>query len=442
MASNRNRARVRWWGVIFMSGIFVVAPACVSNGPASSPAAPATVTAVPQPPPLAPVELHIYTEGAYTAEMITALAQGYTQRHSDVKLSFHQFSNYPDREVPDLVKAGRPPDLIALEDGALPYLVESGLVLNLREFMAADPSFSLDGAGIQEKTMQFGQVQGKPDLYAIPVVIDSLALYYNKDLFKQSGAPEPSEAWGWDELIAACKKIQQASPAVTCLEMGTAWLWWYWYPWVRGNGGDVLSKDGGTSTLSAPQTLDALRRYTELWTKHHVAQSPNESQVECLKAQKCAVAFGSSGTIKSAAAQWPFAWGVQQMPSFGQARAATYTTWGFAIGKQALHRQEAWEFLKALLAPEAQQQAVASGLGLPVLKAGVSLPEADSVFAKQMEYAVRVPDYPNVCGNPFFGDVQSLTQNAIENAIKGYAKLEDSLKQADSKINQCLAGAK
>jgi hypothetical protein len=44
-----------------------------------------------------------------------------------------------------------------------------------------------------------------------------------------------------------------------------------------------------------------------------------------------------------------------------------------------------------------------------------------------------------VCGNLYFGDAQSVIQSALQNAVKGYDTLENGLKLADSRMNQCLA---
>lgn len=60
----------------------------------------------------------------------------------------------------------------------------------------------------------------------------------------------------------------------------------------------------------------------------------------------------------------------------------------------------------------------------------------------ELDRAVCVPVFPDACGSYYFGDLQSLLQNASNNIIKGYVMLEDAVKQADSRLNTCLLSGK
>jgi multiple sugar transport system substrate-binding protein len=382
------------------------------------------------------IELRAYGDnGAGNDQVIGMLVEGFTRQHPEIKVKVYQFSNYPDKQIPDLVKGGNPPDLIMTHDGLLPYLVENGLLLNLREFMAGDLLFNPDG--IQEQALQSGRAGGEPDQYVLPIAVDTVELFYNKDLFKKAGVPEPSDSWTWDDLTAACKKIQAAATGVVCLGTGFGWTWPNWYPWVRGFGGDIMSAGGTQSTYSSAEVTSGLRAYTELWTKHHIAQSPDEAAIDCFSLGKCAVTFSFSTSLKQYLQQLHFNWGTQLMPRFPKGRSVMFDATGFGIARVSQHPQQAWQLLKYLVSPDAQRLVTSTGLGLPALKAA-STPAAYGVFAKGLEFAVRSPDYPNVCGNLYFGDAQSVIQSALKNAVKGYDTLENGLKLVDSRMNQCL----
>jgi multiple sugar transport system substrate-binding protein len=82
---------------------------------------------------------------------------------------------------------------------------------------------------------------------AIPSLIDSMAVVYNKKLFAQAGIPAPKAGWTWDDFRATAKKLTNASKGT----FGTGWpgvgdedtVWRLW-PLVWNLGGDVLAPGG------------------------------------------------------------------------------------------------------------------------------------------------------------------------------------------------------
>ncbi len=82
---------------------------------------------------------------------------------------------------------------------------------------------------------------------AIPALIDSMAVIYNKKLFRQAGIDPPQPGWTWDEFRATAAKLTDADAG----QFGTGWpgigdedTTWRIWPMVWSAGGDVLSEDG------------------------------------------------------------------------------------------------------------------------------------------------------------------------------------------------------
>jgi multiple sugar transport system substrate-binding protein len=108
-------------------------------------------------------------------------------------------------------------------------------------------------------------VDGK--VRAVPSVIDSLAIVYNKKLFKAAGIPEPKAGWTWDEYLATAKQLTSASKGV----FGTGWpatgdedTTWRIWPMVWSAGGEVLSGDGKTVGYGGESGLKALTTASQL----------------------------------------------------------------------------------------------------------------------------------------------------------------------------------
>ncbi|MER7791384.1 extracellular solute-binding protein [Streptomyces sp. NPDC097640] len=75
----------------------------------------------------------------------------------------------------------------------------------------------------------------KDKTYAVPQVIDTLGLFYNKKLLKEAGVEPPTS---WTELEAAAKKIKEKTGKTGLYLRGDDA---YWYlPFIYGEGGDLL----------------------------------------------------------------------------------------------------------------------------------------------------------------------------------------------------------
>jgi multiple sugar transport system substrate-binding protein len=85
------------------------------------------------------------------------------------------------------------------------------------------------------------------EVHGVPAVIDSLAVVYNKKLFKEAGIPAPKAGWTWDDYRAIAKRLTDKADGV----FGTGWpgvgdedTTWRIWPMVWQAGGDVVSADG------------------------------------------------------------------------------------------------------------------------------------------------------------------------------------------------------
>ena len=59
---------------------------------------------------------------------------------------------------------------------------------------------------------------------AVPADIDSLAVVYNKALFKKAGVPFPKAGWTWDDFVATAKRLTNAGQGVFGVRMLIQWL--------------------------------------------------------------------------------------------------------------------------------------------------------------------------------------------------------------------------
>jgi multiple sugar transport system substrate-binding protein len=102
---------------------------------------------------------------------------------------------------------------------------------------------------------------------AVPAIIDSMAVVYNKKLFAKAGIPAPKAGWTWDDYRAIAKQLTDSGSGT----FGTGWpatgdedTTWRIWPMVWSAGGDVLSGDGKSVGYAGDSGLKALTTASRL----------------------------------------------------------------------------------------------------------------------------------------------------------------------------------
>ncbi len=175
------------------------------------------------------------------------------------------------------IAAGNPPDVFVLHVSELVCYVSTGAILPLDEYVDRDDSFVPKDDRISSiwKNCYY---DGK--LYGVPMDTHSLAIYYNKDLFKKAGIPELSrtEPITGNELIALAQALTRdddgdGRPDVWGFCFG-GWPRRYFNSLLWQFGGDLLSPDRKEARFDAPETERTLEWMTDLITKYHVCPPP------------------------------------------------------------------------------------------------------------------------------------------------------------------------
>lgn len=66
---------------------------------------------------------------------------------------------------------------------------------------------------LEPSVVTFGREMSDGKMYALPVVINTQALYYNKDIFDKFGVPYLKDGMTWDEVLDVAKKLTRKDEA-------------------------------------------------------------------------------------------------------------------------------------------------------------------------------------------------------------------------------------
>ena len=375
------------------------------------------------------------------------MVEAFNEIHPDIEVELEFLSGDLAAGYAAQAAAGTLPDVIFTADLFVVPFVQGEIVVDMDPLAAADPTFDL--SDVYPNMLDLSRVGGE-GLYMIPSAFDVVTMYYNITMFEEAGAPVPEADWSWDDLIEACKTVEANSDNF-CIQ-APGWDWWAFYvPWIAGYGGDILSEDGRSVTLTSEETLAGLEAYVGLWTEHDVAMPIDfDAGGNCFVVNKCAVTFHIPGALiptLRALDPAPFEWDVEVIPSHPNGKVTGMGTFGFAISANAQDPQLAWDLVKGLLAPETQIAIAESYAGVPLLQslredpAVVDLagpPDNLLAFIENGENGITPTYFPGDCGSLYAGQINQEIRDAMEASILGVTSVEDAFTFANDNIQQCL----
>jgi multiple sugar transport system substrate-binding protein len=108
----------------------------------------------------------------------------------------------------------------------------------------------------------------KGERYSIPLDVNPLVMFYNKELFAAAGIEEPgTEPWTSEEFEDALAKLEASG--VTPLSLGNAFqAAALWQALIRQYGGSLTDEAGTTATYSSEAGVQALEKIKELKDKY------------------------------------------------------------------------------------------------------------------------------------------------------------------------------
>ncbi|WP_037085922.1 ABC transporter substrate-binding protein [Neorhizobium vignae] len=271
--------------------------------------------------------------------------------------------------------------------------------------------------------------------YGVPKATNTIALYYNKDLFKAAGLDPEKPPQTWTELVATAKKLTNPSKNIYGLtfsakanEEGT----FQFLPWAQMGGATykTINSEGAVKALSVwKQMLDE-----KLASPDTLTRSQWDSTAT-FNAGNAAMAISGPWEIDRMLSDAKFQWGTALLPvpSEGAQRSSAMGDFNWAIFSSTKHPKEAFKALEFFASKDVTMYKDFGQLparsDLPVPPTGNALKDsALATFVEQLRYAQ--PRGPS----PEWPKISKAIQDAIQAALTGQMEPKAALDQASAKI--------
>ncbi|MBI2355938.1 MAG: extracellular solute-binding protein [Candidatus Doudnabacteria bacterium] len=295
------------------------------------------------------------------SENVNPLIEAYQESHQNIKITFvkKDIADY-EQELVDAIASGRTPDIFTIHNDWLPKHIDK---------LAPAPDSLITSRAYKETFIDAASADFIKDgkIYAFPLSVDVLTLYYNKDLLNSAGVLPPKT---WPELVAAVEKItRQAKPGtfnVSAVALGTSanvnravdillLL-------MLQNGTQFYSDNGSSAVFDNEVNLPnretfnpgatALEFYTQFadpGKKVYTWNSKSDFSLDAFTSGKVAMIFSYAYLMPTLRARAPnLNWAVAPIPQIDQSglkvNFANY--WGEAVSKFSGDQAVAWDFLK------------------------------------------------------------------------------------------------
>ncbi len=285
-------------------------------------------------------------------------------------------------------------DVFWINSASLPVYASKDTLLPIDPLIE---SGAIDPANFPDPLVSMYAYEGVQ--YGIPRDFDTIALFYNKDLFDAAGIDYPDETWTWDDFRANAEKLTDEGKGVWGAGMQTSWQENY-YNFIYQNEGRLLNDDRTECLVDEPAACEAFEYLTGFFTDNLTPsiaiQQSNPVADTLFPAGQVAMMTGGSfraGAYGSADANID----VAPLPK-GKVQACVTHGLANVIWSGSKSPEAALALVNFLAGQQAEQILGESGATIPAMQGMqenwlAANPDMNlQVFIDALDYATKVPD--------------------------------------------------
>lgn len=275
------------------------------------------------------------------------IAAAFTAEHPNTTVNV-QLTPWADywTKLRAAVTGGAAPDVFWMNGPNFQLYADNGVIAPLSDRISAD---KVDLGVYPKALVDLYTFEGKA--YGLPKDMDTVGVWYNKELFDAAGVAYPAKGWTWADFKATAAKLSDPAKGQYGVGANLAGQEYY-YNTILQAGGFVISPDGKTSGFDNPATIEGLRFWTDLIKSKHspdLQKMTDTHPLQLFESGKIAMYWGGSWNSAEFAGNDYTKTRVDVAPLPQSAKQATIIH-GLAnvVSAKTEYPQQAWEFVKFL----------------------------------------------------------------------------------------------
>ena len=373
----------------------------------------------------------------FTEPYWQGVIKDFEAQNPDIQVNLYIFTWAEGRQkIADMVAQGKPPTLARVATRWIPEYVASGLLEPVDDYMTPEFRSQFIPLLINEGSQYEGRTFG------LPITVSSRALYYNKTLFKQAGLTSPPANWA--ELRNAARDIHALAPDTYGfgIQGNEAETSTYFYYFLWGNGGEILTKDGTRPAFNGPEGQEAAQFLKGMiddgLTQPNPADSGRKDMETAFVGGKLGMVITGPWLATRLKTEAPnLDYGLSTIPY--QTTATTLAAQDTLIlFKQAENKEAAWKFIEFLYADDYRLK---YALGDGVLPEKISVAK-NSQITENPAYNFFMEKLPTGRFEPLnvkSADISTMVAEALKSAYRNEMFPTEALNSAAAKVLQMLS---
>jgi multiple sugar transport system substrate-binding protein len=382
--------------------------------------------------------------GGPLGRVLTSLIDEFNTTHPRIKIVSVSMGRYTalSQKIMAAVAAGKPPVIAQAYENWTVELIMSQSIIPIEKFVRGPSGLSEESlSDILPVFIENNQWDGV--IWSFPFNKSVRTLFYNKDLFRQSGLDPEHSPETWDEYIGFAQSVTKDTDGDGHPDIwGTAGQVnvWMFGNLLLQNGGRFLDPATQTVIFNEEEGVEALTFMKKLLADSvGFIASGYEYQNDFL-ANKVGMIEGSTVSLAFIRGKYDFRLGVAPLPG-GKAKGVTIAGTNVVIFSKATEEEQraAWEFIKWFTDTEQTARWAAGTFYVPVRRSAFET----QVLQEQFEAFPGLKDAfdqltyasfePKIAG--WYAGRRYLDERAIEAVLRGDAEVGPALDRAASKAN-------
>ncbi|WP_226537267.1 ABC transporter substrate-binding protein [Fictibacillus halophilus] len=362
-------------------------------------------------------------------KLLNEVLADFEKEHPNIDVKLNTINDQYMDVLKTRLIGGTAADVFYLDAFEAPALIETGAIEPLNKYVTED--FDIDDF---EKPM-IDAFRSKGELYGLPKDYSTLALFYNKKMFKEHGISGPPKTW--EELERIAKKVTDEEKQVYGLGVMPQIERLYYL--AESQGGEVITD--GRASFADDKVVKAIQPIVDMHLKDKSAATPSEvgagqSAGEMFGRRKAAMVVEGNWNIPYMEDTFPdIDYGTAELPTVNGKKGTMSFTVGYAMNSESEHKKESWELIEYLTGKEGMKKWTSKGLALPTRKSvaaelGFDQDELRRPLVKGASYATVWQDGPSL---PI---VMNNFNNQFLSAYLGDRTLKEALKDAEEQANR------
>ena len=324
---------------------------------------------------------------------------------------------------------------------------KKGLLLNLQPMLTTSGEL-LDASKYPVELYEPWKFDGA-NLYGVPENLQSMVLFYNKDLFDKAGMKYPDSTWTWQDTVAAAQKLTVREGDQTSqwgMDLGALGVWWgsQTLSWAQDSGYFDKVLEPTKFQMQDPANITTMKFLQDLIWKEKIIPDAVQRQaagqdVGVFQSGKAAMIPDGTWGIAGFSAL-PFKWDVAPLPKWEAKRVVPYWLGGWVIPKATKVPEGAFEYAR-WSATEYQAQIAKDHDWIPLLNSARTGQDMLAGMPEGFEEAIASVSDANI-GDLYHSNSQQILNEVLgptfDQLYQNKITPEEAAKEIDEKAHALL----